>query len=79
MHRNNDHWAVAGLLVGRYGEEAEAAARRRAQEAVGKGDDDAAEIWRGAEAALADDGLDAGGAGPEDARPEGGRSEGASS
>lgn len=67
MHRNNDHWAVAGLLVGRYGDDAEAAARRRAQEAVGEGDADAAEIWRGAQEALAEDDSSPGGERPEGA------------
>ncbi len=55
---DNDHWAVANLLVGRYGQDAATEARQRATVAEVTGDRDAAEIWHSVEEALGDDAPD---------------------
>ncbi len=56
MSRNdNDHWAVANLLLGRYGQDAASEARQRATVAEVTGDRDAAEIWHSVEEALGDE------------------------
>ncbi|MDR3517751.1 MAG: hypothetical protein P4M00_18255 [Azospirillaceae bacterium] len=42
MAKRNDHWALAGLLIGQYGTEATQAARRLADEA---NDQEVSAIW----------------------------------
>lgn len=46
MKRENDHWAMASLLIGRYGNVAAAVAQARANAAADKGEADEARIWR---------------------------------
>jgi hypothetical protein len=52
MSRNNDNWAVANLLVGRYGPDAASEARQRAALADDAGERDVAEIWSSVHEAL---------------------------
>ena len=46
MKRENDHWAMAGLLIGRYGDAAATVAQARENAAADKGETDEARIWR---------------------------------
>ena len=46
------HWAVANLLIGRYGRQAATEAAVRAEESDAKGDREGREIWRSVRGAL---------------------------
>jgi hypothetical protein len=52
MAKRNDHWALAGLLIGQYGAEASQAARRLAEEA---NDQEISAIWQDVLVALTPD------------------------
>ena len=42
----HEHWAVANLLIGRYGRHAAIQAAARAEDADAKGDREGREIWQ---------------------------------
>lgn len=48
----HEHWAVANLLIGRYGRQAADQAAVRAEDADAKGDREGREIWQSVEGAL---------------------------
>lgn len=52
MQKRHHLWAVAGLLVGRYGHSAPALAEAYARQARRDGDEDAHVIWSGVAGAL---------------------------
>jgi hypothetical protein len=56
MKRDHENWAVAHLLVARYGVGALDEAKARTNEAMDRGDNEAAAIWRDVESALVEDG-----------------------
>jgi len=49
----HEHWAVANLLIGRYGRHAEIQAAARVEDANAKGDREGREIWKSVLGALA--------------------------
>jgi hypothetical protein len=51
----HEHWAVANLLIGRYGRQAATQAEARAEDAGAKGDREEREIWQSVAGALARD------------------------
>lgn len=52
MRKRHHLWAVAGLLVGRYGRSAPAQAKANARQAEREGDGDAHAIWNDVAGAL---------------------------
>jgi hypothetical protein len=48
----HEHWAVANLLIGRYGRHAAIQAATRAEDADAKGDWEGREIWQSVQGAL---------------------------
>ena len=48
----HEHWAVANLLIGRYGRHAAIQAAARAEDADAKGDREGREIWQSVQWAL---------------------------
>jgi len=48
----HEHWAVANLLIGRYGRHAAIQAAARAEDADAKGDREGREIWQSVQGAL---------------------------
>ena len=48
----HEHWAVANLLIGRYGRHAVIQAAARAEDADAKGDREGREIWQSVQVAL---------------------------
>ena len=48
----HEHWAVANLLIGRYGRHAAIQAAARAQDADAKGDRECREIWQSVQVVL---------------------------
>lgn len=48
----HEHWAVANLLIGRYGRQAVTQAAARAEDAGAKGDREEREIWQSVVGAL---------------------------
>ena len=48
----HEHWAVANLLIGRYGRHAAIQAAARAEDANAKGDREVREIWQSVQRAL---------------------------
>lgn len=52
MKRDHENWAVAHLLVARYGTGALDEVRARIDEATGRGDAEAAAIWHDVQSAL---------------------------
>ncbi|EWY41861.1 hypothetical protein N825_24945 [Skermanella stibiiresistens SB22] len=49
----HEHWAVANLLIGRYGRSAALQAEARIEDADARGDREGREIWRSVLGALA--------------------------
>jgi hypothetical protein len=48
----HEHWAVANLLISRYGRHAAVQAAARAEDADAKGDREGREIWQSVQGAL---------------------------
>jgi hypothetical protein len=48
----HEHWAVANLLIGRYGRQAVSLAEARAEDADANGDREGREIWQSVKGAL---------------------------
>ena len=48
----HEHWAVANLLIGRYGRQAASQAAARAEDADANGDSEGREIWQSVRGAL---------------------------
>lgn len=55
MKRDHENWAVAHLLVARYGAGALDEAKARTNEAMDRGDRESAAIWRDVQSALTED------------------------
>jgi hypothetical protein len=51
----HEHWAVANLLIGRYGRQAVTQAAERVEDAATKGDREEREIWQSVLGALSRD------------------------
>jgi hypothetical protein len=59
MKRDHENWAVAHLLVARYGTRALDEAKARTNEAMDRGDRESAAIWRDVQSVLDDEGVGA--------------------
>jgi hypothetical protein len=56
----HEHWAVANLLIGRYGRQAANQAAVRAEDADAKGDREGREIWQSVKCVLSRQHIHAG-------------------
>jgi hypothetical protein len=56
----HEHWAVANLLIGRYGRQAADQAAVRAEDADAKGDREGRDIWQSVEGVLSRHNIHAG-------------------